>query len=185
MEVIELEGEIKVLLKTSVNKQLLLNTVWCISPKSFHTISVFFNMLWVESSFFPMRQYFSHVFYYWPDEVEVNTSVLIHSTLLSQIIVTLLECSIIQSSPPGPSNLLLRTSDSCWLLPENSRTTWPKAVAFLHGKLWLSNVYHSNLSGGRSNKTTKLQQLISLALLIVSSRYLCSIWFFTILHQFL
>lgn len=51
-----------------------------------------------------------------------------------QTTVTLLECSIIQSSPPDLSNLLLHTLVSCWPLQENSRATWPRAVAFLHGK---------------------------------------------------
>lgn len=145
-----------------------MNTAWCITPKS---SDLFYLTHWMK--FLCVHAFYNY--YKRSDVFDVNMSALIHSSLWSQIIVTLLECSITQSSPPGPSSLLLRTLDSCWLLQENSRTTCPKAVGFLHGKLWLNNMYHSNLSGGWWNKTAELQQLISLALLIVSFYYLASV----------
>lgn len=66
---------------------------------------------------------------------EVASPLLIDLSALLQIIATSSECSTIQSSPQGPSNLLLHTSVSCWLLQENSIVTSPKAVSFLRGKL--------------------------------------------------
>ena len=70
----------------------------------------------------------------------VSKFILIDLSLF-QIIVTLLVCNITQSSPQGPSNLLLHTLVSCWLLQENSRATSTKAVACLHGKLWHTMCY--------------------------------------------
>lgn len=46
-----------------------------------------------------------------------------------QITVTSLECSTIQSSPRGPSNLLRHTLASCWPLQESCRVTCRKAVS--------------------------------------------------------
>lgn len=72
----------------------------------------------------------------WPFKLPL--SLLISLFLLFQVIVTLSECSITQSSPQGQSNLLLHTLDSCWLLQESSRVTFPRAVSSLLGKFSLS-----------------------------------------------
>lgn len=65
--------------------------------------------------------------------VDVARFALTHFSVFFQATVTLLGRSTIRSSPQGQSNLLRRTLASCWLLQENSRATWPKAVSSLHG----------------------------------------------------
>lgn len=81
-----------------------------------------------------------------------ETCAVIRNFFWFQTTVTLLECSIIQSSPPDLSNLLLHTLVSCWPLQENSRATWPRAVAFLHG-----NHQHINHQFNSYLKEMKLQ----------------------------